>query len=280
MEDVARSVAALDPDHVGISATTISITNAGSIAALLKERVPRATVTVGGPHVSAVPERTLDLFPGFDYGIVGEGERSYLDLIARLASGAAPQPVAGLVHRTASGVRVNPRAPYLDGDDLDRLPPPAWDLLPEFPLRFQPNVFNYRHTPVASVVVRGCPFSCTRWRQPHVRPARPGFTASSTSWRFAGSSPISACGTSCSTTTSSPSAGGACRRAVRALHRGGLPLHVSCNSHPNLLDLDTLRLMRRAGAGRSPTDRVGVAARARRREARGEAAAHARDAAR
>src|SRR5207247_2336706 len=53
-------------------------------------------------------------------------------------------------------------AEYLDGEELDRLPEPAWDLVPDFPLRFQPNVFNYRATPVASVVTsRGCPFSCT-----------------------------------------------------------------------------------------------------------------------
>src|SRR5262249_52084280 len=142
--------------------TTISVTNAGRIATRLRRLAPRAVITVGGPHVSALPERTLETFTGFDYGIVGEGERSYLDLIERLSSGGAPEPGAGLGYRTESGVRATPRAPYLDGDELDRLPPPAWDLLPEFPLRFQPNVFNYRHTPVASLVTsRGCPFSCT-----------------------------------------------------------------------------------------------------------------------
>src|SRR5213078_1465475 len=129
-----------------ISATTISIHNAARIAARLKALVPGVVVTVGGPHVSAVPERTLAMFDGFDYGVVGEGERSYPDLIAR----------------EGDGVHVNPRAAYLDGEELDRLPEPAWELVPDFPLRFQPNVFNYRATPVASVVTsRGCPFSCT-----------------------------------------------------------------------------------------------------------------------
>ena len=75
-EDVARTVAGRRPDHVGLSATTISVTNAARIAAWVKELAPHATITVGGPHVSAVPERTLEAFPAFDYGIVGEGERS------------------------------------------------------------------------------------------------------------------------------------------------------------------------------------------------------------
>src|SRR5262245_3443801 len=162
VDEVARQVAALGPDHVGISATTISIHNAGRIAAQVKALVPGAVVTVGGPHVSAVPERTLDTFDGFDYGIVGEGERSWFDLIARLEAGADPRAVEGLVWRDGETVRANPRAAYLDGEELDELPEPAWDLVPDFPLRFQPNIFNYRATPVASVVTsRGCPFSCT-----------------------------------------------------------------------------------------------------------------------
>src|SRR5437870_6742323 len=122
VEQVARRVAALAPDHVGISATTISIRNAARIAARVKALVPGVVVTVGGPHVSAVPEQTLAMFPGFDYGVVGEGERSYPELIA----GGDPCAVAGLVRRDER-VRANPRAEYLDGEALDRLPEPAWD---------------------------------------------------------------------------------------------------------------------------------------------------------
>src|SRR4029453_13886742 len=124
---------------------------------------------------------------------------------------------------------------------------PAWDLLPEFPLRFQPNVFNYRHTPVASLVTsRGCPFSCT-------------FCDRSTSGRrgrFHGVDYVV----------------GLCRRLAEQGVRHilfyddlftvsrrrvvelcerflaeGFRFSWSCNSHPNLLDAETLALMRRAG---------------------------------
>ncbi len=247
LEEVARAVAAGDPDHVGISATTISVTNAGRLAARVKELVPRATITVGGPHVSAIPERTLNAFPAFDYGIVGEGERSYPELIERLARGDDPGGVAGLVRRAADGVRATARAPYLDGEALDRLPPPAWDVLPEFPVRFQPNVFNYRHTPVASIVTsRGCPFSCT-------------FCDRSTSGRrgrFHGVDYVVALCRRLSAlgvrhvlfyddlfTVSRPRVVELCERFLGE----GFRFTWSCNSHPNLLDLDTLRLMQRAG---------------------------------
>jgi radical SAM superfamily enzyme YgiQ (UPF0313 family) len=247
VDDVARHVAALRPTHVGISATTISIHNAARIAARVKALVPGVVVTVGGPHVSAVPERTLETFDGFDYGIVGEGEESYLDLIARLGRGAAPHGVAGLVWRDGAGVRANPRAPFLDGEALDRLPEPAWDLVPDFPLRFQPNVFNYRATPVASLVTsRGCPFSCT-------------FCDRSTSGRRGRFHGVDYVVALCRRleglgvrhvlfyddlfTVNRPRVVELCERFLAE----GFRFTWSCNSHPNLLDEATLRLMHRAG---------------------------------
>ena len=246
-EDVAWTVAGHGPDHVGLSATTISVTNAARIAARVKELAPHATITVGGPHVSAVPERTLEAFPAFDYGIVGEGERSYPELIERLERGDDPDGIAGLVRRTTGGIQAAARAPYLDGDALDRLPTPAWDLLAEFPLRFQPNVFNYRHTPVASIITsRGCPFSCT-------------FCDRSTSGRrgrFHGVDYVVALCRRLSAlgvrhvlfyddlfTVSRARVIELCERFLAE----NVCFTWSCNSHPNLLDLETMRLMRRAG---------------------------------
>ena len=247
VEDVARRVAALRPDHVGISATTISIHNAAGIAARVKALRPQAVVTVGGPHVSAVPERTLAMFSGFDYGIVGEGERSYIDLMARLADGADPRAVAGLVWRGPDGVHANPAAPYLEGEELDQLPEPAWDLIPDFPLRFQPNVFNYRATPVASVITsRGCPFSCT-------------FCDRSTSGRRGRFHSVDYVAAMCGRlerlgvrhilfyddlfTVKRSRVVELCERFLAE----GFRFTWSCNSHPNLLDAPTLALMRRAG---------------------------------
>ncbi len=247
IEEVARSIAAHDPDHVGISASTISITNAAAIAERVRALVPKTVVTVGGPHVSAIPERTLETFEGFDYGVVGEGERSYFDLIDALEAGRDPRDVAGLVYRDGALVRANPRAPYLDGDELDRLPPPAWDLVPDFPLRFQPNVFNYRATPVASLVTsRGCPFSCT-------------FCDRSTSGRRGRYHSADYVMHLCERldalgvrhilfyddlfTVNKPRVIELCERFLAA----GFEFTWSCNSHPNLLDSKTLALMKRAG---------------------------------
>ena len=244
-DEVARQIAALRPDYLGLSATTISVTNAGRIAARVKALHPGVTTILGGAHVSAVPERTLEAFPSIDFGVVGEGERSLIDLLARLERGAPSDDVAGLAYRRDGRVQANPRAPYID--DLDALPPPAWDLLPEFPHRFRPSLFTYPRTPVATLITsRGCPFSCT-------------FCDRSTSGRkgrlHSVESVVRLCGMLVDRgvrhilflddlfTVRKQRVVDLCRAFLD--HR--FTFSWSCNSHPNLLDADTLCLMRRAG---------------------------------
>ena len=245
IDDVSRQIAALQPDYLGLSATTISVTNGARIAARVKELRPGVVTILGGAHVSAIPERTLDAFPALDFGVVGEGEHSLFDLLARLEDGRAVDDVPGLAFRRDGRARANPRAPYID--DLDALPLPAWDLLPDFPHRFQPSLFTYPRTPVATLITsRGCPFSCS-------------FCDRSTSGRKGRMHSVAYVVQLCRHLVA---------RGVRhvifvddlftvrkqrvvdlcqAFLDEGFTFTWSCNSHPNLLDLDTLKLMRRAG---------------------------------
>ncbi|HYC22559.1 MAG TPA: radical SAM protein [Candidatus Bathyarchaeia archaeon] len=247
-EDAARRIIALEPDVLGLSCTTISVTNGSRIAELVKAARPHATTIVGGAHVSAIPERTLERFPAFDFGIVGEGEVSLFDLMSRLESGTDVRSVAGLVYRDAERggkVHANPRAAYLE--DLDALPLPAWDLVPNFPYAFSPSMFNYRRSPVGTLITqRGCPFSCTfcdrstsgrkgRWHSvdyvvrmmrqmqdygvKHILFYDDLFTVNKAR----------------------------VKELCRAMLDHGMDFSWSCNSHPNLLDEETMRLMKRAG---------------------------------
>lgn len=245
VEEVSQSIAALQPDYLGLSATTVSVTNAARIAGRVKSRVSGVTTIVGGPHVSALPERTLDVFSSLDYGIAGEGEVSFFELLARLREGRPADDVAGLVYRNNGRVRANARAPYVE--DLDALPMPAWDLLPDFPHRFRPSLLGYPRTPVATVITsRGCPFTCS-------------FCDRSTSGRQGRMHSVETVVQLCRHLVA---------KGVRhimfvddlftvrkqrvvelcqALLDARLRFTWSCNSHPNLLDVETMRLMKRAG---------------------------------
>src|SRR5262249_54200770 len=59
IEEVAQRIAARRPDYLGLSATTISVTNAARVAERVKALVPGVVTILGGAHVSAIPERTL-----------------------------------------------------------------------------------------------------------------------------------------------------------------------------------------------------------------------------
>ena len=245
-DHVVARIAAFAPDVVGFSATTISVTNAARIAEQLKASKRDLLTVVGGPHVSAIPERTLQAFASFDYGIIGEGEISFFELLDRIARGDETEPCPGLVYRKDDGTVVaNPRSPYIT--DLDALPLPAWDLVPGFPHRFQPSIFSYRKSPVATLVTsRGCPFSCS-------------FCDRSTSGKLG-------------RYHTTESVLRHCRHLVdmgvrhiifyddlftvkkkrvvelcEAFIANGFRFTWSCNSHPNLLDAATLALMKRAG---------------------------------
>ena len=244
-QDVARGIVALRPDYLGLSATTISVTNASRIAEEVKSSLPGVVSILGGPHVSAIPERTLETFRAIDFGIVGEGEISLFELLTRLDRGADVADVAGLVFRRDSQIFANPRAPYID--DLDCLPMPAWNLLPDFPHRFQPSLFSYPHTPVASLITsRGCPFSCS-------------FCDRSTSGKRGRMHSVEYIVKLCHHLTDL-----GVRHVIfvddlftvrkdrvvalcEAFLEAGFAFTWSCNSHPNLLDPPTMRLMKRAG---------------------------------
>jgi len=151
----------INPGIVGISAKTININNAAALAQRLRQAGYSNPIVIGGAHVTAVPSATLELFPQFDLGVLGEGEETFLEIVTRVEQCASLTDIEGTVIRNDDGrVRANPRRPPIE--DLDRLPLPAWDLLENFPHGYQHSALETKQLPAASIITsRGCPFSCT-----------------------------------------------------------------------------------------------------------------------
>jgi len=148
------------PRVVGLTGYTSSVDAASQIAHTLKEQDPDIQTILGGPHVTAVWERTLERFPAIDYGLLGEGESVAIRLFETLLSGNTPRDVPGVVYRDGSRIVANDRPPLID--DLDALPPPAVELYDGFPAAYRPPIL---HSPKGSAVTlvssRGCPYRCT-----------------------------------------------------------------------------------------------------------------------
>jgi radical SAM superfamily enzyme YgiQ (UPF0313 family) len=147
------------PDIIALTAVTPSIIKTVKMASMMKGIYPDIPIVIGGPHFTAVPEQTLTDFPVFDYGVVGEGEKTFTELVDVLLSGEPPDAVPGIACRENGRIVFTPpRGPIRD---IDTLPFPAWDCLPGFPSQYHPALFKYKKLPATHIVsARGCPNKC------------------------------------------------------------------------------------------------------------------------
>jgi len=158
-EQTLREISRFKPDIIALTAVTPSIIKTVKLAARIKEVRPSVPIVIGGPHFTAVPEETLLDYPVFDYGIVGEGENTLVDLVESLAVESSPSDVPGVAFQEKGKVHFGPtRSPI---QDLDALPFPAWDLLDGFPSQYHPALFKYKRLPSTHIIsARGCPNRC------------------------------------------------------------------------------------------------------------------------
>jgi radical SAM superfamily enzyme YgiQ (UPF0313 family) len=158
-EDTVDETAAYSPDLIGITANTCSFDSVSALAAVLKERLPKVPIIIGGPHTSALPERSL-LESKADFVAIGEGELTFEEVIAKIKGGGDGwDEINGLAFRDGSGrIRIN--APRQLISDLDILPFPARDLV-ENNLYSPPATKRVSLGPNTLVATsRGCPYNC------------------------------------------------------------------------------------------------------------------------
>lgn len=158
-ERLVEDIALFSPDVVGVSSTTVAFHRACAVGRAVKRRFPATPLVLGGPHVTSNAEHAMAQGI-FDYGVLGEGELTALELFENLFRGGDVGQVRGIAFRDAAGgVVVTPRRDYID--DLDALPIPAYDLIPDLTV-YTPPPSSYRTLPVVNVITsRGCPNQCT-----------------------------------------------------------------------------------------------------------------------
>jgi radical SAM superfamily enzyme YgiQ (UPF0313 family) len=131
-----------DPDILGLSCSTLTFESMTKLIGLARRALPRVRIMIGGPEVTAYPERSLAA-TGADCAVVGEAEAVIEQVVRDLAEDRTPGIVRGQ-----------------SLEDLDAIPLPAIDLL-------EPNLTVYlgnmpRHRSPESMMLwsRGCPFNC------------------------------------------------------------------------------------------------------------------------
>jgi anaerobic magnesium-protoporphyrin IX monomethyl ester cyclase len=142
------------PAVVGISVVSQLFRTSMKIAAMAKEADPGVTVILGGSHPTIFPE-AVAAERNVDYVVYGEGEDTIVELAAALERGGAVDGIRGIARRDGGRVIVNPPRPLIR--DLDRLPFPAYDLLPVG--RYVPPQAS-RPPFMGMITSRGCAYRC------------------------------------------------------------------------------------------------------------------------
>jgi radical SAM superfamily enzyme YgiQ (UPF0313 family) len=157
-----EALAASDAQVLGMGTMTPVAETAYRAAALAKRFFE--TVLLGGPHPTAVKEEVFAQCEHIDHLVIGEAEEVVVPYMAWLESGAEGAPPPGVMAR---GQRFEAHSP---SRPIDSIVWPARDLLPNHAYRYLMATRPGFATLISS---RGCPFRCSfcdksvsgsRWR--------------------------------------------------------------------------------------------------------------------
>jgi len=142
--DVENTIRLFTPDIVAITAASPNFNRAVAYAKIAKQY--GLPVIMGGVHISALPS---SLTGDMDVGIIGEGERTIVDLLHHFEDESGLHPdalnrVQGIVYKQDGTYVITPQRPPVT--PLDQISMPARDLL------------TFPHMSI--MTSRGCPYRC------------------------------------------------------------------------------------------------------------------------
>ena len=138
VDDVVKQAVEYFPDHIGISAMTPTLQRSTDLAKELKKHLPMVPITFGGPDPSQHPE-DIAKYDFVNNVVVAEGEYAMLDIVKNNRQ--------GIIY----GAPIK---------NLDDLPFPARHLLP-MELYFSGVSLSKRKPQATMITSRGCPYDCT-----------------------------------------------------------------------------------------------------------------------
>lgn len=162
----ADEIASRVPSDTDVIGLTVMFSQdwlyAKRVIAAVHDAAPDAPIVLGGEHVTADPTHVLRTAPAVTACVLGEGEETLLDFLRAVSDGRDLRTVPGLALRGADGAAVC-TAPRERVRAIDKLPWPAWHLVPTLPV-YLDNHFGFEEQNRRSMpmlATRGCPYRCT-----------------------------------------------------------------------------------------------------------------------
>ncbi|MFC1889058.1 B12-binding domain-containing radical SAM protein [Thermodesulfobacteriota bacterium] len=146
------------PDLVGLSALSHQSKTTRQVSAYIQNRLPDVFQIAGGPLANTDPEYLL-VGTDIDACALGEGEKTFSDVLETLSRGGDLTKIPGLAFRNEQEVIQTPPRGLIE--DLDHLPTPTWGMVDlDHYAKFV--AMSARLEKRASLQTsRGCPFHCT-----------------------------------------------------------------------------------------------------------------------
>jgi len=160
-EKLLESISKEMPSLIGFSCMTPHVMHAAHMAKLVKKYFPEILIVIGGVHATAIPKQTIEEFPQFDVVVLGEGERTLLELYQKWNDSREIDSVLGIAFVQGSAVRINPVRPLIE--DLDQIPFPERNLVDKkyYKKSHVSRGFSRKVTNIAEIICsRGCPYNC------------------------------------------------------------------------------------------------------------------------
>lgn len=148
------------PHIVGISFTTPMFSEVRDVARFLREAGWNGHLILGGAHATALPEETLRLIPGANSVVLGEGEKTVVNLANALMEKKRLHGIEGLVCRGSNGeCAIAGKLPKFI-ENLDEIPLPALEIYP-MDRYISPMWSDWEPLKMGVLITsRGCPFNC------------------------------------------------------------------------------------------------------------------------
>lgn len=168
---IANLVIKEAPDLIGIYSNTANFHIVSRLASEIKSKVNGYKLVVGGPHPTFMPQETLEQ-SCFDFAVIGEGEDTLLELARYLQSSDTDfKQIDGLAFKDKSG-NITINKPRQMIKNLDELPFPAVDLLPDLS-KYRLYLLHYKKLPYMTMfTTRGCPHLCVFCNTPFGKKVR------------------------------------------------------------------------------------------------------------
>lgn len=149
-------------DFVGLGGLSGEYSDIFRVVSYVRKIDYNVIIQVGGGIMSADPMVTMQAMPDVDFGIIGEGEQTSVELIDAITRELDISSVDGIIYRGEDGLRITKRREEID--DLDTLPLPDYEGFNyvEY-LRLNPDLSDEgkKYSQVSVIGGRSCKYNCT-----------------------------------------------------------------------------------------------------------------------